>query len=105
MEHLLGLVGPIINEKEGPGRMTITPEKQLAIAIWYLGTPDSYRSVSNTFGIGRATAFRAVRRVCHALHILALPLVSWPRGDAAAQEVIAGFHQESGFPGIPGAIE
>ncbi|XP_011639411.2 uncharacterized protein LOC105428678 [Pogonomyrmex barbatus] len=69
-EVVLQLIGPglrVINTL--PGRKPISAEKQLLIAIWFMSTPDSYRSVSTKFGIGKATAFRALRRVtCSTLY-------------------------------------
>ncbi|XP_018567242.1 uncharacterized protein LOC108907893 [Anoplophora glabripennis] len=43
------------------GRPTVPPKTQLLMALWYLGTPDSYRSVCGRFDLGKATGLRATR--------------------------------------------
>ncbi|XP_011636167.2 uncharacterized protein LOC105426570 [Pogonomyrmex barbatus] len=59
-------------------------EKQLLIAIWFMATPDSYRSVVTKFGVERDTAFRALRRVTYALHCVASRfIIKWPRDQVA----------------------
>lgn len=49
------------------------------------------------FNVGRATALRAVRRVTHALFLVALQYISWPSEDQA-EVVIRKFQEISGFP-------
>ncbi|XP_016842997.1 protein ANTAGONIST OF LIKE HETEROCHROMATIN PROTEIN 1-like isoform X2 [Nasonia vitripennis] len=45
------------------GNITVDAEKQLYVALYILGTLDSYRSVTTKFDIGKATAWRAVKRI------------------------------------------
>ncbi|KYQ53934.1 Putative nuclease HARBI1 [Trachymyrmex zeteki] len=56
-----------------------------------------FRSVCDRFNVGRATALRAVRRVTHALFLVALQYISWPSEDQA-EVVIRKFQEISGFP-------
>lgn len=63
-----------------------------------------YRSVSVTFGVGRATAWRAVRRVIYALYCLAPYFIKWPRGEETIR-VIETFERVKGFPGVIGAVD
>lgn len=47
-EMVLGVIGPglrAINNNALSGRKTISAEKQLLIAIWFMATPDSYRYI------------------------------------------------------------
>lgn len=62
------------------------------------------RSVCDRFNVGRATAVRAVRRVCHALFIRASKFIQWPTEDYAL-EVMRGFERSSAFPKKIGAID
>ncbi|CAH2084225.1 unnamed protein product [Euphydryas editha] len=87
-----------------PGCPTISSHHQLMIALWKMATSDSYRSVCDRFNVGRATAVRAVRRVCHALFKRASRFIQWPTGDGAI-EVMRGFERASGFPKTIGAID
>ncbi|XP_047526405.1 putative nuclease HARBI1 [Pieris napi] len=87
-----------------PGCPTIPSHHQLMIALWKMATMDSYRSVCDRFNVGRATAVRAVRRVCHALFIKSSRFIQWPTGERAI-EVMHGFERASGFPKVIGAID
>lgn len=62
------------------------------------------RSVCEKFGIGKATAFRAVRRVTYALYCLAPRVIQWPKHQHAI-EVMNNFEKISGFPNVIGAID
>ncbi|XP_033221212.1 uncharacterized protein LOC117175612, partial [Belonocnema kinseyi] len=57
-QYLLNLIRADLESYHG--RMTIDPEKQLYVALYVLGTPDSNRSITTKFGVGKATAWRAV---------------------------------------------
>ncbi|XP_048512464.1 putative nuclease HARBI1 [Athalia rosae] len=69
-----------------------------------MATTDSYRSVCDRFNVGRATAVRAVRRVCRALFIRAPRFIQWPTEDRAVK-LMRGFERSSGFPKTIGAID
>lgn len=92
----------LIRQKRG--RRTISPEKQLFIAIWKMATPDSYRSICEKFDVAKGTALMAVRRVTKALVTRAPLFMKWPEGDRIA-EITEGFTKNSAFPGIIGAID
>ncbi|CAL1672071.1 unnamed protein product [Lasius platythorax] len=103
-EYLFRLVAPELERRHNRGRPTISARKQLLIALWYMGTPNSYRSVCKTFDVGHVTAVRAVRCVCHALHSLTPHFITWPRGDKV-DTTVADFRRKSPFPGVIGAID
>ncbi|XP_046401493.1 putative nuclease HARBI1 [Ischnura elegans] len=103
-EFLLGEIGESLRRDSAWGRVPIAEEKQILISLWRLATPDSYRSISQRFGVGKATAVRTVRRVTLALTTLAKKYIVWPTGEAAVG-VIDGFTRSSGFPGVIGAID
>ncbi|KAJ0175613.1 hypothetical protein K1T71_008772 [Dendrolimus kikuchii] len=86
------------------GCPTIPSRQQLMIAIWKVATMDSYRTVCDRFNVGRATAVRAVRRVCYALFIRASSFIQWSKEDRAI-DVMCGFERTSGFPKIIGATD
>lgn len=103
-EMVLRLLRPALNATNACGRKQISPEKQLLITLWFMATPDSYRSVCVKFGIGKATALRTVRRVTYALHCLAPRFIKWPRREEA-NHVIEEFQRTKGFPGVIGALD
>lgn len=65
---------------------------------------DYYRSVCVKFGVGRATAFRAVRRVTYALYCIAPQFIQWPK-DVVAANSMECFETTCGFPNVIGAID
>ncbi|XP_029176982.1 putative nuclease HARBI1 [Nylanderia fulva] len=105
-EMVLTIIGPALRAINNTlsGRKPIPERKQLFIAIWFMATPDSYRSVATKFGVGKATAFRALRRVTYALHCVAPQFIKWPR-DEIAVSVMERFKRSCGFPNVIGAID
>jgi len=55
------------------------------------------------FGVGKATAFRAVRRITYALHCLAPRFIQWPKGEVLNR--IEEFSKARGFPNVIGALD
>ncbi|XP_071652546.1 putative nuclease HARBI1 [Temnothorax longispinosus] len=70
-----------------------------------MATPDSYRSVCVKFGVGKATAFRAVRRVTYALHCIAPRFIQWPKEVVVASDIMGHFKRTCGFPNDIDAID
>ncbi|XP_018367029.1 PREDICTED: putative nuclease HARBI1 [Trachymyrmex cornetzi] len=62
------------------------------------------RSVSDRFGVGKATCFRALRKVISALFEIAHQFIQWPTGQKAV-EVMDEFYKISGLRGVIGAID
>ncbi|XP_031789089.1 protein ANTAGONIST OF LIKE HETEROCHROMATIN PROTEIN 1-like [Nasonia vitripennis] len=84
--------------------MPIFPEKQLFIALYVLGTPDSYRSVTAKFDVGNATAWRAVHHIVSAICKYRNYFIRWP----SQNEAIATFNRieaRYGFPKVIGAVD
>ncbi|XP_061475068.1 uncharacterized protein LOC133380896 isoform X2 [Rhineura floridana] len=98
--ELCDMLRPVLERQTTNMRAPITVEKQLAIAIWKLATPDSYRSVAECFGVGRSTVSRIVMEVCQALYDVYHHVVHL----TGSQEVMKGFAAK-GFPHCIGAID
>lgn len=60
--------------------------------------------MSNRFGVGKATCFRALRRVISALFTIAHQFIQWPTGQKAV-EVMNEFYNVSKLHGVIGAID
>ncbi|KAB0790811.1 hypothetical protein PPYR_00025 [Photinus pyralis] len=104
-EVILELIADKIRERTvKPGRPAIPAEKQLLITLWVLGTPDSYRSVCDRFGVGKATAIVCVRNVVRILYNYSHSFIMWPTTEKITASV-AAFKNMSGFPGVIGAID
>ncbi|XP_071579933.1 uncharacterized protein [Temnothorax nylanderi] len=109
-ESVLSLIGSILTAtNRASGRKPIDAKTQLFIALWYMSTPDSYRSVCEKFGVGKATGFKGVKRVIYVLHCLAPRIIQWPKNQYAISrntiEVMNNFEKMSGFPNVIGAID
>ncbi|KAG6937574.1 hypothetical protein G0U57_009161, partial [Chelydra serpentina] len=99
--ELCELLSPALKRQDTRMRAALTIQKRVAIALWKLATPDSYRSVANQFGVGKSTVGVAVMQVAHAIVDLLLPKVV-TLGDV--QAIIDGF-AAMGFPNCGGAID
>ncbi|XP_074863292.1 BBSome complex member BBS4 isoform X2 [Carettochelys insculpta] len=79
----------------------LSVEKRVGITVWKLATPDSYRSVGQQFGVGKATVGAVLMEVVRAINaLLHHRLVRL--GDLGA--AIAGF-ATLGFPSCFGALD
>ena len=64
------------------GYQTVVSEKQLQIALWTLGTQESFREVADWFDVSRSTCHAVGRRVVQALALgLAPKIICWPFGE------------------------
>ncbi|KAG6926834.1 hypothetical protein G0U57_011028 [Chelydra serpentina] len=99
--ELCELLSPALKRQDTLMRAALTIQKRVAIALWKLATPDSYRSVANQFGVGKSTVGVAVMQVAHAIVDLLLSKVV-TLGDV--QVIIDGF-STMGFPNCGGAID
>ena len=88
------------------GYQAVVPEKQLQIALWTLGTQESFREVADRFDVSRSTCHAVLRRVVRALALdLAPKIICWPFGERQ-EAVEEGFRAKSrGFYGIVGAVD
>ncbi|KAG6936616.1 hypothetical protein G0U57_012001, partial [Chelydra serpentina] len=99
--ELCELLSPALKRQDTRMRAALTIQKRVAIALWKLATPDSYRSVANQFGVGKSTVGVAVMQVARAIVDLLLHKVV-TLGDV--QAIIDGF-AAMGFPNCGGAID
>uniref|UniRef100_A0A8C3EXX7 DDE Tnp4 domain-containing protein n=1 Tax=Chrysemys picta bellii TaxID=8478 RepID=A0A8C3EXX7_CHRPI len=99
--ELCDLLSPALKRQNTRMRAALTVEKQVAIALWKLATPDSYRSVGNQFGVGKSTVGAAVIQVARAIKDL---LISRVVTLGNVQAIVDGF-AAMGFPNCGGAID
>ncbi|XP_065420489.1 uncharacterized protein LOC135974940 isoform X3 [Chrysemys picta bellii] len=65
-------LAPTLRRKDTRLRAALPVEKQVAIAIRKLATPDCYRSVANQFGVGKSTVGIVLMQVCKAINRILL---------------------------------
>ncbi|CAM5152167.1 unnamed protein product, partial [Natator depressus] len=94
--ELCDLLSPALRRKNTKMRAALTVEKQVAIALWKLAMPDSYRSVGNQFGVGAA-----VMQLANAIKDLLISRV----GTLGNVQVIVDGFAAMGFPNCGGAID
>ncbi|CAM5090157.1 unnamed protein product [Natator depressus] len=99
--ELCDLLSPALKHKNTKMRAALTVEKQVAIVLWKLAPPDSYRSVGNQFGVGKSTVGAAVMQVANTITEL---LISREVTLGNVQVIVDGFHA-MGFPKCGGAID
>ncbi|XP_071572649.1 putative nuclease HARBI1 [Temnothorax nylanderi] len=102
-EYILNEIGDKLC-RTSDGNEMIPANKQFLLSLWRFATPDSYRSIIERFGVGKATGVRAVRRVAKALCELSPRYITWPT-ENKIQDIIYNFSRPSGFPNVIGAID
>uniref|UniRef100_A0A8C3FIS8 DDE Tnp4 domain-containing protein n=1 Tax=Chrysemys picta bellii TaxID=8478 RepID=A0A8C3FIS8_CHRPI len=99
--ELCELLSPALKRNDTWMRAALTVQKRVAIALWKLATPDSYRSVANRFGVGKSTVGVVVMQVAKAIvDVLLSKVVTLGNVEA----IIDGF-AAMGFPNCGGAID
>uniref|UniRef100_K7F2G0 DDE Tnp4 domain-containing protein n=1 Tax=Pelodiscus sinensis TaxID=13735 RepID=K7F2G0_PELSI len=92
---------PVLQRTATRLRAPISVNKRVAIVLWKLATPDSYRSVAHQFGVERSTVGVIVIQVVHAINDVLLPRIIRLRD---VDETMAGF-AALGFPNCGGALD
>ena len=87
---------------------SVTPvsgEERVAVTVWKLATNIEYRTLSETFGLGRSTGGKIVVQTCRAKFSHLLPqYVKIPEGEHL-KKFLRGFETILGFPQAVGAID
>ncbi|XP_074866063.1 uncharacterized protein LOC142021313 [Carettochelys insculpta] len=92
---------PALRHQDTAMRRALPVEKRVGIAVWKLATPDSYRSVGQQFGVGKATVGAVLMEVVRAINAMLLHrLVRLGDPDAT----IVGF-ATLGFPNCFAALD
>ncbi|CAM4346601.1 unnamed protein product, partial [Caretta caretta] len=99
--ELCELLSPALKRKNTKMRAALTVEKQVAIALWKLATPDCYRSVGNQFGVGKSTVGTAVIQAANTIPDILLSEVV----TLGNVQVIVDRFAAMGFPNCGGAID
>ncbi|KAM9173435.1 uncharacterized protein ACDP82_000542 [Pangshura tecta] len=98
---LCDLLSPALKCKDTKMRVAFTVEKQVAIALWKLAMPNSYRSVGNQFGVGKSAVGAAVLQAANAIID---QLLSRAVTLGNVQTIVDGFNA-LGFPNYSEAID
>ena len=76
--ELCRVLQPFLAKRDTRFREAIPIEKRVAIALWRLGTGESYRSTAVTFGVRKCTALNIVHEFVQALFQIRENYISFP---------------------------
>ncbi|XP_051165691.1 putative nuclease HARBI1 [Leptopilina boulardi] len=94
----------IIGEDLDTPQSHVAVMKKLAVAFWYFGNLEVYRSLSDRFGISKSTAWECVIDVAKSLCARAQNFIHWPT-DQEIPIIQQEFYEMANFPGVIGAID
>ena len=83
----------------------IPVQKRVAIALWGLGSGNSYQSTAITFGIGKSSAIKKHHSFSEAMNRRKNNLISLPAHEDDVKETISKFEEKLNFPHVVGAID
>ena len=105
-QHLLNMVGPLIEKQPCRSRIPIAPAERLMVTLRYLATGEKQQALSFYYRIGRSTISNILRETLQAIWIALNPRYLTPPTTIEAWGKIAkGFEEEWNFPHCLGAID
>lgn len=104
---ILTAIEPIITKRQVVGgHKVITPSARLTIALRFLATGETFRSLQFQFRMGKSTISYIVREVCQAIHsILGAQYMPTPSNRAEWSRIAEEFERKWQFPNCIGAID
>ncbi|XP_055856230.1 uncharacterized protein LOC129919394 [Episyrphus balteatus] len=79
-------------------------EKEIYIFLWYMANTNTFREISNLFGMSISTAWSVINRVSEWLISIGHEYVSWPNTYEALQNARL-MEEKTRIPGILGCID
>ncbi|GLV40085.1 uncharacterized protein CBL_02970 [Carabus blaptoides fortunei] len=85
------------------GREKVSPKKAFLMSLWYLSNQETYRQISDRFGVSESCSLTIIRRVVKYVVSISPTHIKWPSQEQ--QIVIANeFEKKQGLKGVVGAI-
>ncbi|CAI6354135.1 unnamed protein product [Macrosiphum euphorbiae] len=109
-ERCLQICAPLLKKTCVEGRKGSDERLQLLSVIWLLATPDSFRSVSDRFDVGKSSLHDSFVRVTTVLHRLSPTIINWPEIEQMNQiQLNFGVCDDKlrfidAFAGYPGSV-
>ena len=104
-DYICGIVSLDIQRQNTRFRQAIPVQKRVAIALWRLGSGNSYRSTAITFGIGKSSAIKICHSFSEAINRRKNDFISLPVHEDDIKETISKFEEKLDFPHVVGAID
>lgn len=86
---------------------TVSLERRTLACIWYLGNTETFRSVSDRFGVSKGTLHHYLSKFTEVMqrHQILKNLISWPNSDEEYSQISEKFSARAGFPNVVGALD
>ena len=92
-EYIVQLTTPSMMRADTTWRHAIPVEKRVAVALWTLGTGNSYRTVSRIFGVSPASVNDVVIQFSTALTMVASHFIKFPTTEDDTAVMMDLFHK------------
>ncbi|XP_021355874.1 protein ANTAGONIST OF LIKE HETEROCHROMATIN PROTEIN 1-like [Mizuhopecten yessoensis] len=98
-EFLCQQIGEKLQYNNHGGRISISPEKQLCITLWYMGSQSNIHDIADRFGVTDFSVLRCRDRVCKVFLSRKSQIIRRPRRDQL-EEMSQNFESKKGFPAV-----
>ncbi|KAJ0009082.1 hypothetical protein NQD34_016497 [Periophthalmus magnuspinnatus] len=102
--YLCDKLRPRLTRQDTTFRMALPVEKRVAVSLWRLATNVEYRIISSLFGVGKSTACKCVRDVCHSIVALLSSEYMHIPSEQELEESAQIFLSERAFPHCVAAV-
>ena len=105
-EHLLSLVGPVIQKQDTHLRESISAEERLVVTLRFLSSGDAQQSLCYSFRMGRTTVSNIISETCQAIYDqLRKKYLCTPSSQEDWLEIAKNFEESWNLPHVIGAID
>ena len=105
-EHLLSLVGPIIQKEETHMRESISAEERLVVTLRFLFSGDAQQSLCYAFRLGKTTVSNIIAETCQAIYEqLKSKYMHAPGSEEEWLEIAKAFEESWNMPHVIDAID
>ena len=104
--HLVDQLRMDIQSDENAVREALSPEKKVAMTLYYLKDQGSYLMTCNAFGVGKSTLSYVLKDVCKAINLRVGPTyLRLPETNEEMSILIDNFHKKFGLPQVFGCVD
>ena len=104
-DYICQLVGPYLSRQNTRFRKAIPVNKRIGIAMWRLGTGNSYRTTGITFGQGKSTVIKICEDFMETLIRHKNEFIKFPEDTRDVERATRKMEDIAGFPNTVGAID
>ncbi|XP_047998801.1 putative nuclease HARBI1 [Leguminivora glycinivorella] len=107
LNYLLSKVEHEIQKRDTVMRFALEPKLKLHIALYFLNTGNSYRSLSHFLGfrISKSSICSMLPHVCEAIYHVLMDFIKVPATNEDWNKIEAGFRRKWNFPRCGGALD